>query len=107
MNEEKVVMFNKKKTFTLGFGFLGVSVIWALYNAYVPIFLKQFGGYTGLFYFFSQAANIIAPPLSGLAIDTFGYPSLMFFAPFFFIIAFILMRFARRGEITTEELPAI
>ena len=43
MNEKKVVLFNKKKTFTLGFGFLGVSVIWALYNAYVPIFLKGFG----------------------------------------------------------------
>ncbi len=92
MNEEKVVIFNKKKTFTLGFGFLGVSVIWALY--------------TGLYYFFSQAANIVAPPLSGLAIDIFGYPSLMFFASFFFIIAFIMMHFVKRGEITTEELPA-
>lgn len=29
-----------KKTFLLGFGFLGVSVIWTLYNAYVPIFLQ-------------------------------------------------------------------
>jgi len=29
-----------KKTFTLGFGFLGISLLWALYNAYVPIFLQ-------------------------------------------------------------------
>ena len=29
------------RTFLLGFGFLGVSVIWSLYNAYVPIFLKD------------------------------------------------------------------
>ncbi len=29
------------KTFLLGLGFFGVSVIWALYNAYVPIFLKD------------------------------------------------------------------
>jgi hypothetical protein len=29
------------RTFLLGFGFFGVSVIWALYNAYVPIFLKE------------------------------------------------------------------
>jgi hypothetical protein len=28
-----------KKTFLLGFGFLGVSVIWTLYNAYVPVLL--------------------------------------------------------------------
>lgn len=29
-----------KKTFLLGFGFLGVSVLWTIYNAYVPIFLQ-------------------------------------------------------------------
>jgi len=29
-----------KKTFLLGFGFLGVSVMWMLYNSYVPIFLQ-------------------------------------------------------------------
>lgn len=29
-----------KKTFLLGFGFLGVSVLWMLYNSYVPIFLQ-------------------------------------------------------------------
>jgi len=26
----------------LGFGFLGISIVWPLYNAYVPIFLKDF-----------------------------------------------------------------
>ncbi len=67
--------------------------------------LKKVGGYTGLYYFFSQAANIVAPPLSGLAIDIYGYPSLMFFASFFFVIAFILMHFVRRGEIVPEKLP--
>jgi len=29
-----------KRTFLLGFGFLGVSVLWLLYNTYVPIFLQ-------------------------------------------------------------------
>jgi maltose/moltooligosaccharide transporter len=33
--------FSVSKTFLLGFGFFGVSVIWSLYNAYVPIFLKS------------------------------------------------------------------
>lgn len=32
---------NYRKTFTLGFGFLGISLLWALYNAYVPIFLQS------------------------------------------------------------------
>lgn len=29
-----------KRTFLLGFGFLGVSLLWILYNSYVPIFLQ-------------------------------------------------------------------
>jgi len=65
--------------------------------------LKKVGGYTGLYYFFSQAANIIAPPLSGISIDLFGYPSLMVFASFFFILSFITMHFVRRGEIVKEK----
>lgn len=32
---------NYGKTFLLGFGFFGVSVIWGTYNAYVPIFLAD------------------------------------------------------------------
>ena len=65
--------------------------------------LKKVGGYTGLYYFFSQAANIIAPPLSGISIDLFGYPSLMVFASFFFILSFVTMHFVRRGEIVKEK----
>ena len=29
-----------RKTFLLGFGFFGTSIMWALYNTYVPIFLQ-------------------------------------------------------------------
>ena len=29
-----------KKTFLIGFGFLGIMVVWQLYNAFVPIFLQ-------------------------------------------------------------------
>jgi hypothetical protein len=36
-----VERFSAGRTFLLGFGFLGVSVIWAMYSAYVPIFLKD------------------------------------------------------------------
>ena len=32
---------NYGKTFLLGFGFFGVSVIWGIYNAFVPIFLAE------------------------------------------------------------------
>lgn len=33
--------FNYGKIFLLGFGFFGVSVIWTVYNAYVPLFLAD------------------------------------------------------------------
>jgi maltose/moltooligosaccharide transporter len=32
--------FNYSKTFLLGFGFLGISIIWPIFNQYIPIFLQ-------------------------------------------------------------------
>ncbi len=60
--------------------------------------LEKVGGYTGLYYFFSQAANIIAPPAAGALIDAFGYASLMVFAAVLFAAAFFIMALVRRGE---------
>lgn len=31
------------KTFLIGLGFFGVSIIWSVYNSYVPIFLQEMG----------------------------------------------------------------
>jgi maltose/moltooligosaccharide transporter len=33
--------FPYRRTFLLGFGFMGVSILWSVYNAYVPVFLEQ------------------------------------------------------------------
>ena len=60
---------------------------------------EKVGGYTGLYYFFSMAANIIAPPLSGFFIDKTGYPSLMIFAGVFFILSIITIQFVKRGDV--------
>jgi Na+/melibiose symporter-like transporter len=65
--------------------------------------LEKVGGYTGLYYFFSQAANIIAPPLSGIFIDLFGYGSLMLFSSSFFILSIITMLFVKRGEVVEKN----
>jgi maltose/moltooligosaccharide transporter len=35
--------FPYKKTFILGFGFFGISVIWPIFNNFVPIFLAEMG----------------------------------------------------------------
>ncbi len=32
--------FDYKKTFIVGFGFLGISIIWPIFNQYIPIFLQ-------------------------------------------------------------------
>ena len=59
---------NYGKTFLLGFGFFGVSVIWATYNAFVPIFLAdKFHLEPAVIGFFMTLDNIAAlfiqPPI--------------------------------------------
>ena len=59
---------NYLKTFLLGFGFFGVSVIWSVYNAFVPLILDQrFGLEAGFISFImvldNIAALLIQPPL--------------------------------------------
>ena len=52
---------NYGKTFLLGFGFFGLSVVWGVYNAFVPIFLaEKFDLSPGLFGFFMTLDNIAA-----------------------------------------------
>jgi len=59
---------NYGKTLLLGFGYFGVSVIWSIYNAFVPLFLdERFGLQAGFISFImvldNIAALIIQPPL--------------------------------------------
>lgn len=42
MSENKTVKLNYKNTFILGFGFFAISLVWPLYNNYVPLFLEKF-----------------------------------------------------------------
>ncbi len=60
------------KTFLLGFGFFGVSVIWSVYNAFVPLFLDgKFGLSAAWIGFFMTLDNIAAfliqPPIGALS----------------------------------------
>ncbi len=77
---------------------------WALVNVNsLPMVVdmtspQKIGGYTGLYYLFSQAANIIAPPFAGALIDAFGYASLMIFSVALFAVAAVVVSFVRRGE---------
>src|SRR5512136_556699 len=52
---------NYGKTFLLGFGFFGVSIIWGVYNAFVPFFLAdKFGLQPAIIGFFMTLDNIAA-----------------------------------------------
>jgi len=60
--------FNIGKTLLLGFGFFGVSVIWSVYNAFVPIFLANKFNLQPVFIGFFMtldniAALLIQPPI--------------------------------------------
>jgi MFS family permease len=56
------------------------------------------GIYTGLYYFFSQLASIVAPPITGGFIDLFGFRAIFLFAAVCMLIAFLLMGGVTRGE---------
>ena len=70
--------FKYGKIFLLGFGFFGVSVIWATYNAFVPIFLSEkYGLQPALIGFFMSLDNIAAlfiQPLVGAWSDRLRTP---------------------------------
>ncbi len=59
---------------------------------------ERLGTYTGLYYFFSQTAAVVAPPLFGLFFDLIGYNVLFPVSIGFFALAFICMMFVRKGE---------
>jgi maltose/moltooligosaccharide transporter len=58
------------------------------------------GSYTGLYYFFSMAAAIVAPPLAGALMDWLGLRTLFLFSPFFLLLAALSMSRVKRGEAT-------
>ncbi len=70
--------FSYRKTFLLGFGFFGVSVIWATYNAYVPLILDGKFGLTawwiGVFMVLDNVAALLIQPAVGAWSDRLQTP---------------------------------
>lgn len=62
--------------------------------------LSRVGTYTGLYYLFSTLAAIFGPNANGLIIQLSGkdYSMTMLAAPFFMLLAFIMMMGVHRGE---------
>lgn len=70
--------YNIGKTFLLGLGFFGVSVIWSVYNAYVPVFLQsRFAlstGFIGIFMTLDNVAALFIQPAVGAWSDRLRTP---------------------------------
>jgi maltose/moltooligosaccharide transporter len=70
--------FNFGKTFLLGLGFFGVSVIWSVYNAFVPIFLADrflmAAGFIGFFMTLDNIAALLIQPAVGSWSDRLRTP---------------------------------
>ncbi len=81
------------------FGIFWVSVIT---NSFPMLWqmasYDNMGIYTGLYYTFSQAAAILAPPVTGVIIDLLGFRMIFFFAAICMFAAFAVMAMVKRGE---------
>ena len=59
---------------------------------------SNIGKYTGYYYTFSMAAQVITPILSGFLLEHVGYWTLFPYSVFFLVLAFIVMLFVRHGD---------
>lgn len=61
------------------------------------------GKYTGYYYTFSMAAQIITPIFSGVLMDNYGRKILFPYAALFVMISFITMIFVKHGDVKVEK----
>lgn len=62
------------------------------------------GKYTGFYYTFSMAAQIITPILSGFLLENAGYHTLFPYGAVCVAVSFFTMLFVRHGDAKTEKL---
>ncbi|SMP60008.1 Na+/melibiose symporter [Sphaerochaeta associata] len=81
------------------FGIFWVSVVTNSFPMLWQMSTYQTVGiYTGLYYFFSQLASIISPPITGAFIDFFGFRAIFLYGSISMLVAFLLMGKVTRGE---------
>src|SRR5262245_54693799 len=86
------------------------GIAWALININsLPMVVEmttaaRIGTFTGLYYLFSTLSAIVGPNINGWAIQLSGnnYNVIMLIAPFFMLVALVLMLGVRRGEAPTR-----
>ena len=116
----------RKKTILLGVAFLalafGVAFLFKTFSALIFVFFAlagvgwatinvnsypmvvemskgaDVGKYTGYYYTFSMAAQVITPMLSGFFLEHVGYGTLFPYATLFVILSFVTMCFVKHGD---------
>ncbi len=89
-----------------------VGIAWAAINVNsYPMVVEMskgsnIGKYTGLYYTFSMAAQIVTPVLSGYLLDI-SYKTLFPYATFFSVMAFITMLFVKHGDSRPEAKKSV
>src|SRR5699024_10849574 len=89
--------------------FILAGVAWAAINVNsLPMVLEMsdagdVGKYTGLYYAFSMAAQIVTPILSGVLFDSIGYEILFPYAAIFVFFAFLTMSQVKHGDTIVES----
>ena len=65
------------------------------------------GRYTGYYYTFSMAAQIVTPMVSGWLLEHAGYGTLFPYAAGMVVVSFITMLFVRHGDAKPEEAKSM
>ena len=90
-----------------------IGVAWAAINvnSYPMIVAMSSGSdvgkFTGTYYTFSMAAQILTPVLSGFLLENVSYNTLFPYALFFSLIAFLTMTQVRHGDVKPKKKESI
>lgn len=108
-----VAFFLKQETALMYVVFALVGIAWAGINLNsFPMVVElctgaDVGKYTGYYYTFSMASQIVTPILSGRLIEAFGYQILFPYAVVFSLLSFATMCFVRHGDSKPDARKAI
>lgn len=100
----------KTPNFAINIVFFLVGVAWASINVNsYPMVVEMckgddIGKFTGMYYTFSMAAQVLTPVLSGAFLEHIGYWTLFPYAAVFSAIAFMTMLMVKHGD--SKPLPA-
>lgn len=91
--------------FLINFGFVIVGISWAAINVNsFPMVVEiasdgDVGKYTGYYYMFSMAAQVLTPVFSGVFLQMISYKTLFPYSCIFSALAFVTLLFVKHGDV--------